>query len=117
MPYRPPKLTSGRGDNSGHCVASDALASDLERFTPSARYRAIRSTGDGPNMNITEFKTELARLIKKGSTAGLSSDDMADELTEAAEDLPNNGESDERTRKSGRFEDDPVGYVIESHRP
>ena len=33
------------------------------------------------------FRAELARLIKKGLTAGLSNDDMADELTEAAEDL------------------------------
>ena len=39
-------------------------------------------------MNIAEFKTELARLIKRGLTAGLSIDDMADELTEASEDLP-----------------------------
>ena len=35
-------------------------------------------------MNIAEFKTELARLIKRGLTAGLSIDDMADELTEAS---------------------------------
>jgi hypothetical protein len=68
-------------------------------------------------MNITEFKTELARLIKKGSTAGLSSDDMADELSEATENLPSNGENVDRAAKSGWFENDPVGYVIESHRP
>jgi hypothetical protein len=68
-------------------------------------------------MNITEFKTELARLIKKGLTAGLSSDDMADELSEAAENLPSNGENVDRAGKSGWFETDPVGYVIESHRP
>jgi hypothetical protein len=37
-------------------------------------------------MTIAGFKTELALLIKKGATAGLSIDDMADELTEAAED-------------------------------
>jgi hypothetical protein len=72
---------------------------------------------DGPDMNITEFKTELARLIKKGSSAGLSGDDMADELTEAAEDLPSNSENVEHAGKSGWFENDPVGYVIESHRP
>jgi hypothetical protein len=65
-------------------------------------------------MNITEFKTELARLIKKGLTAGMSSDDMADELTEAAEDLPSNRE---RAEKSGGFHNDPVGDVIASHRP
>jgi hypothetical protein len=52
-------------------------------------------------MNIAEFKTELARLIKKGITAGLSSDDIVDELTEAAE--------------AWRY--DPVGDVIASHRP
>ena len=38
-------------------------------------------------MTIADCKTELARLIRKGSTAGLSRDDMVDELTEAAEDL------------------------------
>jgi hypothetical protein len=68
-------------------------------------------------MNISELKTELARLIQKGSTAGLSSDDIADELTESAEDLPSNGENDERAEKSGGFANDPVGYVIASHRP
>jgi hypothetical protein len=62
-------------------------------------------------MNIAEFKTELARLIKKGSTAGLSSDDLADELTEAAEDLPSEGEN------KTRYEKDPVGDLIASHRP
>jgi hypothetical protein len=55
-------------------------------------------------MNIAEFKTELARLIKKGITAGLSSDDIVDELTEAAE--------------AWRIHEyDPVGDVIASHRP
>jgi hypothetical protein len=54
--------------------------------------------------NIAEFRTELARLIKKGITAGLSSDDIADELTEAAEAWRNH-------------EYDPVGDVIASHRP
>jgi hypothetical protein len=68
-------------------------------------------------MNITAFKTELAGLIKKGSTAGLFSDDMADELTEAAKNLPSNGENVDCPGKSGWFETDPVGYVIESHRP
>jgi hypothetical protein len=62
-------------------------------------------------MNIAEFKTELVRLIKKGSSAGLSSDDLADELTEAAEDLPSYGENETRSEK------DPVGEVIASHRP
>ena len=38
-------------------------------------------------MTIADCKTELARLIRKGSTAGLSRDDMVDELTDAAEDL------------------------------
>jgi hypothetical protein len=54
--------------------------------------------------NIAEFKTELARLIKNGITAGLASDDIADGLTEAAEAW--------RTH-----EYDPVGDVIASHRP
>jgi hypothetical protein len=62
-------------------------------------------------MTIVEFKRELARLIKKGSTAGLSIDDMADELTDAAEDLPSIGEIETRSEK------DPVGEVIASHRP
>jgi hypothetical protein len=62
-------------------------------------------------MTIAEFKRELARLIKKGSTAGLSFDDMADELTEAAEDLPSIG------KNKTRSEYDPVGDVIASHRP
>jgi hypothetical protein len=44
----------------------------------------------------------------------MSSDDMADELTEAAEDLPSNRE---RAEKSGGFYNDPVGDVIASHRP
>jgi hypothetical protein len=62
-------------------------------------------------MNIAEFKTELVRLIKKGSTAGLSIDDMTDELIEAAEDLPSYVEN------VTRFVKDPVGDVIASHRP
>ena len=37
------------------------------------------------------FRAELARLIKKGLTAGLSTHDIADELTEAAEDLMSTG--------------------------
>jgi hypothetical protein len=67
-------------------------------------------------MTIAEFKRELVRLIRKGSTAGLSSDDMADELTQAAEDLPSI-EIAELARKSRRFSSDPVGDVIASHRP
>ena len=66
-------------------------------------------------MTIAEFKRELARLIQKGSTGGLSIDDMADELTEVAEDLPSIGEND--AGKSGRFQSDPVGDVIALHRP
>jgi hypothetical protein len=62
-------------------------------------------------MTIVEFKRELARLIKQGTTAGLPIDDMADELTEAAEDLPSIGEIETRSEK------DPVGEVIASHRP
>jgi hypothetical protein len=57
------------------------------------------------------FRAELARLIKKGLSAGLSIDDMADELTEAAEDLPSIGANESRS------ENDPVGEVIASHRP
>jgi hypothetical protein len=62
-------------------------------------------------MNAAEFKTELVRLIKKGSTAGLSTDDMADELAEPAEDLTS------KRGKRTRYEKDPVGEVIASHRP
>jgi hypothetical protein len=62
--------------------------------------RSTRAT----RTNIAEFKTELARLIKKGITAGLSSDDIADELTETAEAWRTN-------------EYDPVGDLIASHRP
>ena len=68
-------------------------------------------------MTIAEFKFELATLIKKGSLVGLSSDAMADELTDAAERLTSNGENDERAGKFGRFENDPVSDVIASHRP
>jgi hypothetical protein len=68
-------------------------------------------------MTIAEFKSELARLIKKGSIGGLSSNAMAEELTDAAEHLTSNGENDELARKFGRFQDDPVGDVIASHRP
>ena len=46
------------------------------------------------------FRAELARLVKKGLTAGLSNDDMADELTEAAEDLANNGAGAPPTSKT-----------------
>jgi hypothetical protein len=67
-------------------------------------------------MTIAEFKRELARLIEKGSVGGLSIDDMADELTEAAEDLPSIGEN-ELAVKSRGFQDDPVSDVIASHRP
>ena len=63
--------------------------------------RSTRAT----RTNIAEFKTELARLIKKGSTAGISREDIADELTEAAEAL------------TSVWENDPVGDVIASHRP
>jgi hypothetical protein len=66
-------------------------------------------------MTIAEFKRELARLIEKGSVAGLSIDDMADELTEAVEDLPSIG--GELAGKSRGFQDDPVSDVIASHRP
>jgi len=76
---------------------------------------AIRSPGTA-EMNIVEFSRELARLIKKGSAAGLSIDDMADELTEAAEDLPSI-EENKLALKSRGFQDDPVGDVIASHRP
>jgi hypothetical protein len=67
---------------------------------------ATMTTGDART-----FRAELARLIKKSSTAGLSNDDMADELTEAAEDLTSIGENESRS------ENDPVGYLIASHRP
>jgi 5-methylcytosine-specific restriction enzyme A len=47
---------------------------------------AIRSTGE-TKMDIAEFRTELDRLIKKFSRAGLSSEDIADELDDASDDL------------------------------
>jgi hypothetical protein len=69
-------------------------------------------------MTLADFKTELARLIRKGAIASLFRHDMVDELAEAAEDL---------TTKSMRLgslgptwnfcENDPVGDVIASHRP
>ena len=68
-------------------------------------------------MTIAEFKIELARLLKKGSTSGLSSDDMAYELTEAAEEVTSVGENDQLAGEFGRFHRDPVGDVIASHRP
>jgi hypothetical protein len=71
--------------------------------TATTACRALRSTGD-VRKNVTEFKTELAKLIKKGLTAGLSSDDIADELTEAAE-----------AWRTDEYH--PVGDVIASHRP
>ena len=66
----------------------------------------VMTTGD-----VRIFRAELARLIKKGLAAGLSNDDMADELTEAAEDLTSNGAG------ATPYEQDPVGDVIASHRP
>jgi hypothetical protein len=78
----------------GATMRTDTAADWVTTF---GRSRATR-------MNIAEFKTELARLIKKGITAGLSSDDIVDELTEAAE--------------AWRIHEyDPVGDVIASHRP
>jgi hypothetical protein len=59
-------------------------------------------------MTIAQFKIELARLLKKGSTSGLSSDDIAYELTEAAEDVTIVEENDQLDR----FHRDPVGDVI-----
>jgi hypothetical protein len=79
------------------------MRTDATWMTTACRStRATRSTEDA---RTAEFKTELARLIKKGSTAGISRDDIADELAEAAEAL---------TRV---WENDPVGDVIASHRP
>jgi hypothetical protein len=66
-------------------------------------------------MNITQFKTELAKLIK--TAAGLSSDDVADELAEIAENLRRSEATDKRAGKFGEFQNDPVAYVIASHRP
>jgi hypothetical protein len=69
-------------------------------------------------MTIADFKTELARLIRKGSTAGLSRDDMFDELTEAAEDLSTKSMRLGSLSPTWKFcENDPVGDVIASHRP
>ena len=44
-------------------------------------------------MTIAEFKIELATLIKKARSFGLSSDAMADKLIDAAENLKSNGEN------------------------
>jgi hypothetical protein len=69
-------------------------------------------------MTIADFKTELARLIRKGSTAGLSRDDMVDELTDAAEDLTTKLMRLASLNPTWNFcETDPVGEVIASHRP
>jgi hypothetical protein len=38
-------------------------------------------------MDIAEFRAELDRLIKKSSRAGISSEDIADELDDASDDL------------------------------
>jgi hypothetical protein len=57
------------------------------------------------------FRAELARLIKKGLNRRLSNDDIADELTEAAEDLASNGAGATPPSR------DPVGDVIALHRP
>jgi hypothetical protein len=57
------------------------------------------------------FKMELAYLIKKGFVAGLTTDDMADELTEAANDLAS------RERNPTPDMQDPVDFLIASHRP
>jgi hypothetical protein len=61
--------------------------------------------------NFAEFRTELSMLITKGSTAGLSGDDMADELHEAFEGLTSRG------KNQTRDELDPVGILIALHRP
>jgi hypothetical protein len=66
--------------------------------------RSTRATHSIRDARTAEFKTELARLIKKGLTAGLSSDDIADELTEAGE-----------AWRTAEY--DPVGDLIASHRP
>jgi hypothetical protein len=47
---------------------------------PDTAATGVMTTGD-----VRIFRAELARLIKKGLAAGLSNDDMADELTEAAD--------------------------------
>ena len=51
------------------------------------------------------------RVSMEWEREGGTIDDMADELTEAAEDLPSIGEIETRSEK------DPVGEVIASHRP
>jgi|HubBroStandDraft_4_1064222.scaffolds.fasta_scaffold329164_2 hypothetical protein len=38
-------------------------------------------------MNLAEFRTELDKLIKKFSLGGVSSEDLADELEDAAGEL------------------------------
>jgi hypothetical protein len=79
------------------------MRTDATWMTTACRStRATRSTEDA---RTAEFKTELARLIKKGLTSGISFDAVASELTEAAEAL------------TSVWENDPVGDVIASHRP
>jgi hypothetical protein len=73
---------------------------------PDTAATRVMTTGD-----VRIFRAELARLIKKGLAAGLSNDDMADELTEAAEALTRNGAG------ATPHEQDPVGDMIASHRP
>jgi hypothetical protein len=69
-------------------------------------------------MTIADFKTELARLIRNGSTAGLSRDAMVYELNEAAEDLTTKLMRLGSLSATWNFcENDPVGEVIASHRP
>ncbi len=69
-------------------------------------------------MTISDFKTELDRLIRKGAIAGLSRDDMVDELAEAAEDLTTKLMRLGSLSPTWNFcENDPVGDVIASHRP
>jgi hypothetical protein len=72
-----------------------AVGGDWNAFGPQpVTTPAIRSTGGRPN-DYRRIQDRARRLIKKGSIAGLSSNAMADELTDAAERLTSNGEHDD----------------------
>jgi hypothetical protein len=83
----------------------------LPRQGPTMCWPDTAATGVMTTGAVRIFRAELARLIKKGLAAGLSNEDMADELIEAAEDLTSNGAG------ATPYEQDPVGDVIASHRP
>jgi hypothetical protein len=66
---------------------------------------------ESDRQDFAEFRTELSMLITKSSTAGLSNNNIADELLEAAAGLTSRG------KNCTRYELDPVGFLIALHRP